>query len=130
MIVVDASALVAVLLDEPEKLQILTILATEEAMLSPIGYWEAHTRIHGLRGDDGVADLDALLTNFGIRITPATAITAKFAAQAQIDFGKRTPAKLNLGDCFAYALAKESDAPLLFKGDDFSQTDLIPALSA
>lgn len=130
MIVVDASALVAVLLDEPEKLQILTILATEEAVLSPIGYWEAHTRIHGFRGGDGVADLDALIANFGIRVTPAKALTAKVAAQAQIDFGKRTPAKLNLGDCFAYALAKESDAPLLFKGDDFGHTDLTPALSA
>ena len=130
MIVVDASALVAVLLDEPEKRQILTILATEDAVLSPIGYWEAHTRIHGLRGADGVADLDALIANFGIRVTPATAVTAKVAAQAQIDFGKRTPAKLNLGDCFAYAPAKESDAPLLFKGDDFGQTDLTPALPA
>ncbi|WP_428154716.1 type II toxin-antitoxin system VapC family toxin [Brevundimonas sp.] len=130
MIVVDATALVAVLLDEPEKRQILTILATENAVLSPIGYWEAHTRIHGLRGGDGVADLDALLTNFGIQVAPATAATAKVAAQAQIDFGKCTPAKLNLGECFAYALAKESDAPLLFKGDDFSQTDLTPALPA
>jgi ribonuclease VapC len=130
MIVVDASALVAVLLDEPEKRQILTLLATEEAAMSPIGYWEAQTRIHGLRGNDGATDLDALLANFGIQITPITAATTKLAVQAQIAFGKRTPAKLNLGDCFAYALAKESDAPLLFKGDDFGRTDLTPALPA
>jgi ribonuclease VapC len=128
MIVLDASALVAVLIEEPERRRILTLLASEDAVLSPVGYWESHTRIHSLRGDDGVADLDALLTTFGIRIAPATAGTAKIAAQAQIDFGKRTPAKLNLGDCFAYALAKECDAPLLFKGADFSQTDLKPAL--
>ena len=130
MIVVDASALVAVLLDEPEKRQILTLLATEEAAMSPIGYWEAHTQIHGLRGNDGATDLDALLANFGIQITPITAATAKLAVQAQIAFGKRTPAKLNLGDCFADALAKESDAPLLFKGDDFGRTDVRPALPA
>ena len=63
-----------------------------------------------------------------VEIAPATDVTARFATQAQVTFGKRTPAKLNLGDCFAYALAKELDAPLLYKGADFAQTDVTPAI--
>ena len=131
MIVVDASALVAVLLREPEDMAFRRFMAREtDLFMSPVGYWEAATRLRALRGEAGVADLDLVIASLGIRIAPATSRTASLAAGAERDFGKRTPARLNLGDCFAYALAKESDAPLLFKGDDFSQTDLIPALPA
>jgi ribonuclease VapC len=130
VIVVDASALVAVLLSEVEQRPFLDALASQSAILSPVGYWEAHTRLHGLRGTDGVADLDALLANFDIQIAPATEATSKLATQAQVKFGKRTPTKLNLGDCFAYALARERRLPLLYKGDDFIHTDIVPALTA
>ena len=65
-----------------------------------------------------------------IGVSAAGDETARLAIETETRFGKRTRAKLNLGDCFAYALAKESDAPLLFKGDDFGQTDLAPALPA
>lgn len=123
MIAVDASALVAILLDEPEKRSFLRCLASSDCRLSPLGYWEAHTRLHSLRGQAGVADLDALMSAMNIQITPAGAGTARLATQAQITYGKGTPARLNLGDCFAYALAKENDLPLLYKGDDFSRTD-------
>jgi len=131
MMVVDASALVAVLLREPEDMAFRQIMAREaDLVLSPVGYWEAATRLRSLRGESGVADLDLVIARLGIRVAPATSRTALLAADTERDFGKRTPARLNLGDCFAYALAKEINAPLLFKGDDFGQTDLTPALPA
>jgi len=130
VIVVDASALVAILLEEPEKRSFLHVLAETDVVISPVGYWEAHTRLYRLRGDEGAADLDALVATFNIRIAPATEMTARLAIQAQVAFGKRTPAKLNLGDCFAYALTKERGAPLLYKGDDFARTDVEPAAGA
>lgn len=129
MIVVDASALVAVLLREPEDMAFRRAMAGEaDLRLSPVGYWEAATRLRSLRGEAGVVDLDRIILRFGIQIEPATTKTAMLAAGAERDFGKRTPARLNLGDCFAYALAKETSSSLLFKGDDFSQTDLTPIL--
>jgi len=125
MIIVDASALVAVLLREPEGMAFRQAMASaSDLRLSPVGYWEAATRLRSLRGDAGVVDLDRVIARFGIQIAPATVTTAMIAAGAERDFGKRTPARLNLGDCFAYALAKETSSPLLFKGDDFLRTDL------
>ena len=131
MIAVDASALVAILLDEPEA-QVFArhLIENPASMLSPIGYWEAATRLRGLRGETGVDELDTAMRQLGIRIAPASSSTAVVAVTAERDFGKRTPAKLNMGDCFAYALAKESSLPLLFKGNDFSQTDIVAALPA
>jgi ribonuclease VapC len=125
MIAVDASALVAILLDEPEAEAFREfLLANPEARLSPVGYWEAATRLRGLRGDSGVVELDVVIRQLAIRIAPASENTARLACEAEVAFGKRTPAKLNLGDCFAYALAKELGAPLLYKGDDFLRTDI------
>ncbi len=116
MIVVDASAIVAILMDEPERAEFIRILSGTPAVLSPVCYWEN--------------DLTALLALFSIAIAPTTGFTAQEAVTAQRLFGKRTRAKLNLGDCFAYALAKELDAPLLFKGEDFTRTDVKSALPA
>ena len=124
MIVVDASALVAILMDEPERDLFLAALSRSASGLSPVGYWEAATRLEQHRGQPGVLDLDQLIANFDVRIVAADDAIAKGAADAQRKFGKRTPAKLNLGDCFAYALARELDAPLLYKGDDFTRTDV------
>lgn len=125
MIVVDASALVAILLDEEDGPVFLeALLNATEARLSPVGYWEASVRLHRFRGQAGVADLDRLMSSLSIQISPATGQIAVLAQKAESRFGKRTPARLNLGDCFAYALAKELDAPLLYKGDDFSRTDI------
>ncbi len=127
---VDASALVAILLDEAESVAFSRLLlAASEAVVSPINYWEAAVRLGGLHGETGLRDLDTLIAKFDITTAPVTARTAQLAIQAQTRYGKRTPAKLNLGDCFAYALAKELDAPLLFKGGDFSKTDIRPALT-
>lgn len=130
MIVVDASALVAILAHEPERDSFLAHLAANPAALSPVGYWEAAIAAQRVLGDNGVANLDALLTTLGIVIAPATLATATTAVDAAIRFGKGTPAKLNMGDCFAFALSTELSAPLLFKGNDFTQTDIRPVTLA
>lgn len=131
MIVVDASALEAILLEEPEAGRFREhLLAEPGAVLSPIGYWEAATRLRGLRGDEGVAELDIVIHRLRIMIAPATETTTRIATEAEKAFGKRTAARLNLGDCFAYALSRELDAPLLYKGDDFGRTDIQPAVLA
>ncbi|CAN5401942.1 type II toxin-antitoxin system toxin ribonuclease C30 [soil metagenome] len=130
MIVVDASALVAILMDEPEKSIFIAQLSRYPASMSPVGYWEAAVNMEKYRGDAGVADLDALIALFAITVRPMPAKAAEEAFAAHRMFGRRTPAKLNMGDCFAYALAKELNAPLLFKGGDFSHTDIAAALPA
>lgn len=130
MIVVDASALVAILMDEPEKATFITHLSRYPASMSPVGCWETAVSMEKYRGNAGVADLDALITLFAITVRPVPAKTAQDAFAAHRMFGRRTPAKLNMGDCFAYALAKELNAPLLFKGEDFSKTDIAAALPA
>ena len=71
--------------------------------------------------------LDALVANFQLRIAPVTEEQVRIARQAYLDFGRGNhPAELNFGECFAYALAKAIGEPLLFKGDDFAQTDIRP----
>ncbi len=128
MIVIDASALVAILLDEPERDAFLEALGRSPACLSPIGYWEAATTLGRHRGEAGLADLNRLIANFDIQIHAADGPIAEGAVLAEQRFGKWTPARLNLGDCFAYALAKQIGAPLLYKGDDFSRTDVKSAM--
>ena len=120
----------AMLLDEPEREAFFERLSGAEAWLSPVGYWEAAIKLERQRGAQGLAELDTLLSDLGICILPADDATARAAVNAARRFGKRTPAKLNLGDCFAYALATGLGAPLLYKGDDFAKTDIMPALPA
>jgi len=80
------------------------------------------------RGDDGARDVDLLLAKLRVEIVPFTARQAEIARKAFRRYGRgRHDAKLNFGDCFAYALAKDAAAPLLFKGDDFGQTDVMAA---
>lgn len=131
MIVVDASALLAILLDEPEGRVFREFLLSAKALtMSPVGYWEAATRLRSLRGDQGIRELDTVVEGLRIAVTPATNATARLASETERRYGKRTAARLNLGDCFAYALASEQGAPLLYKGDDFASTDIKPALPA
>ena len=129
MMVVDASAIVAILLDEPEREQFYEMLLATPAVLSPVGYWEAAVRVGSVFGPDGRKKMDTLLEQLSVVVMPATGQTANVAVEAQKRFGKRTSAKLNLGDCFAYALAREQNAPLLYKGDDFGRTDVVSALA-
>ena len=127
-LVVDASALVAILLDEPEKSAYVRQILANDCVASPVGYWEAAIRARHLHGEAGVDRLERLIARLDIKVMPAATATARLASNAGREFGKRTPARLNLGDCFAYALARELDAPLLYKGDDFARTDVRPAL--
>lgn len=128
--VVDASALVAILAYEPEREVFVTHLLANPSVLSPVGYWEAAIAARRVLGETGEADLRLLLETLGVTIRSATEATAEEAVKAEALYGKRTPAKLNMGDCFAYALAKELDAPLLYKGSDFNQTDIQAAIHA
>lgn len=127
--IVDTSALVAILYGEPEADEFIDRINESEAKLSAASYVETGAVID--RAVDPVVSraLDDLLSLGEIRIEPVTEQQARVARQAYRDFGKGTghPAQLNFGDCFAYALAKVADEALLYKGDDFNHTDVTDA---
>lgn len=128
MIVVDASAIVAVALEE-EGFQPLAdaLFEAEDAIASPINIWEAAVIVSQRLGATDTAIFTAWLSQTPIQ--PARDVSWTEAMEAFWRFGKgRHPAKLNMGDCFAYALAKSLDAPLLFKGADFPRTDIRSAI--
>ena len=127
--IIDTSALVAILDQEPEAERIARALAaTPERMLSAATLVEAGIVMQARRGDDGARDLDLLLAKLRVDIAEVTASQAEIARKAFRRFGRgRHAANLNFGDCFAYALAKETSAPLLFKGNDFGRTDVMVA---
>jgi ribonuclease VapC len=127
--IVDTSALIAILDQEPEAERIArTLAATSERMLSAANLVEVGIVMQARHGDDGARDVDLLLAKLRVEIVPFTARHAELARKAYRRYGRgRHRAKLNLGDCFAYALAKDESAPLLFKGDDFGQTDVMVA---
>ena len=128
--IVDASAILAVLLDEPEKAKYRDILLmTPTLSMSPVNYLEAAVRADDRRHPGKGPALDVLLESFGIAIEAITSEQARTARQAYKTYGKGNhPARLNLGDCFAYALSKARREPLLFKGDDFRLTDVEAAI--
>lgn len=128
--IVDASALLAIVLHEPdaERYELALADANNGAFMSPVNYVEAFIRSAKL-GEKYGSVLDTLLAATGIVIEPITVEQAGFARVAFERFGKgRHPARLNLGDCFAYALAKSRRMPLLFKGDEFTKTDIEAAI--
>lgn len=97
--------------------------------MSPVNYLEAAVKADGLRDTRKGEELDNLIAGFGIEIVPVTSEQAFLAREAYQKFGKGNhAAKLNLGDCFAYALAKARREPLLFKGEDFRMTDIEAAV--
>ena len=99
----------------------------QELSISPINYLEACVRLMKRKEDPG--KVDELMALSAIRLADVTVEQTMFARKAYERFGKGNhPAKLNLGDCFAYALAKARGEPLLFKGDDFRQTDIEAAI--
>ena len=134
MIVLDTSALVAILLGEPASLRIRERLASDpERVMSVASYVEAGTVIAGRLGSRATAaprDLDIVLGEAGIRLLAVDEDQAHIALEARIRYGRGfgSAAKLNYGDCFAYALARALDAPLLYIGDDFTHTDVKSAL--
>ena len=127
--IIDTSALVAVLDQESEAQRIVRTLASApERILSAANLVEVGIVMQARRGDDGARDLDLLLAKLRVDIAAVTANQADIARKAFRRYGRgRHAANLNFGDCFAYALAKETSAPLLFKGDDFGQTDVMVA---
>jgi ribonuclease VapC len=126
--IVDTSAIIAVLKEEtdaPRFLRALTI-STEPKRISAANYLEAGVVVDANRNPVLSRRLDDLVVKTAIEVEPVTREQAEIARAAYRDFGKGSghPAGLNFGDCFAYALAKSMGEPLLFKGDDFSRTDV------
>ena len=118
--IVDSSALLAILKGEPDRDRI-----SEAILLSSSVAVSAPTLLETAIVIEGRSDLDALLAEIEPQIVAFTAEQASLAREAFRRFGKgKHPARLNFGDCISYALAKESGEPLLFKGDDFSKTDI------
>ncbi|HKI25614.1 MAG TPA: type II toxin-antitoxin system VapC family toxin [Candidatus Sulfotelmatobacter sp.] len=124
--IVDTSAIIAFLRDEPDATVIGEAMYRSPACrMSAVNYVEAGVVIDSNRNPVLSRKLDDLLSDLRVRIESVTPKQAEIARQAYRDFGKgRHRAGLNFGDCFAYALAKEMDEPLLFKGDDFLHTDV------
>jgi ribonuclease VapC len=124
--VVDASALIAILADEPERRPFVeAIEAAEIRLISAATFVEASIVLETRHGADGTRLLDLFLDRAGIDIVDVDAEQAREARRGFARFGRgRHPAGLNFGDCFAYALSLTSGEPLLFKGSDFSQTDV------
>ena len=129
--IVDSSALVAILKREPERAAFSALLeATPDVSISAATYFETGIVIDSLREPAMSRMLDDLIEVSGIVIEPVTVTQARIARQAYRDYGRGSghPANLNFGDCFTYALAREKREPVLWKGDDFGHTDLRPAL--
>jgi ribonuclease VapC len=129
--ILDTSAVVAILRDEAEAP--LFAKAIEKAIhrrISAVNYVEAAAVIDSSCDPIASRRFDDLLQEAEVTVESVTEAQARVARQAYHDFGKGSghPARLNFGDCFAYALAKVKREPMLFKGDDFSHTDVTPAL--
>jgi len=133
MIVVDTSAIVAMAFGEPERDAFVQVIQqADRALISTVSVLEARMVVHGRRGQRAVVLVDDLL---GLpifeRVAPGVAETdAAYSAFVAFGKGSGHPAALNFGDVFSYALAKVRGLPLLYKGDDFSQTDVVSAASS
>lgn len=130
MIVVDTSALVAIILGEPEAEQYNAVFdRAPAAVISAVSVFEAETVLAGRKDGRVARRVRQLIDAWSIRIQPFDDAQARLASAAYARFGKGYhPARLNLADCAAYALARSLDAPLLYKGDGFSRTDVRSAL--
>jgi ribonuclease VapC len=128
--VIDTSALLAILLDEPDRRRYTeAIEAAPDRSMSAATFVEVSIVIEARYGAEGMRDLDLLIERAGIELVDLDPRQAAVARHAFTRFGKgRHPAALNYGDLFSYALARSRDQRLLFKGDDFSRTDLVAAV--
>lgn len=128
--IIDSSAFLAILQDEPEKDRFLQVVAeSAQVSLSAASYVEVMLRTDRNSASELGARADQLLEILEIRIVSFTAEQALVAREANRRFGKgKHPAALNFGDCMTYALAKVTGEALLFKGDDFGRTDILSAL--
>lgn len=128
--ILDTSALVAILYGEPEAASYVPLIHdADRSLISAANYVELSIVIESQLGPDASRQSEMFFRRAGIGIEPVTVEHAHLARQAFLDFGKgRHPACLNFGDCFAYALAKATGEALLFKGEDFRRTDIPAAL--
>jgi ribonuclease VapC len=126
LMVIDAPAIVAILFDEPERARFAAAIdAAAPRLLSAVTFVEATLVVEGRKGPSAERMIDSFVEDGEIEVVPVAIEHVQLACAAFRAFGKRRhPANLNLGDCFAYALAKATGEPLLFKGDDFSKTDI------
>lgn len=131
MIVIDTSAIIAILAHEPERLDFYKVIAnTDRCLISAVNYQEAGTVICARSGVNGLYDLEEFLSLIRAEIIPHDLELAALAIETFRRFGKGmgSSARLNFCDCAAYALAKAMNAPLLFKGNDFAATDIQSAI--
>jgi ribonuclease VapC len=125
--IVDTSALIAILRNEPDAMQYASAIeAADIRRISAANFVEAALVIDAARDPVASRRFDDLCREASLAVEPVTEAQARIAREAYRDFGRGSghPAKLNFGDCFAYALAKAVGEPLLFKGDDFGHTDV------
>jgi ribonuclease VapC len=126
-VVIDTSALLALLLGEPESDALLeAVVAGEPRLIGAPTLVETAAVIAARKGPQGEVALDALLQRLDLEVVPMTPEAAAFARSAYVRYGKGvgSPAVLNYGDCLAYGVARAAGEPLLFKGDDFGRTDV------
>jgi ribonuclease VapC len=131
ILVVDSSALLAILLGEPERAQFKRFLLAHEVKISAGTLIETLRVVRLALGPEALSGMDTMMETSAAEIVPVDADQVVAARDGMLRFGKgcgEEPAVLNLGDLFAYALAKRLDLPLLFKGDAFARTDVRPAL--
>lgn len=129
--IVDTSAVIALLHGEPGSVELAEMLVAHDVRMSAANWVEG--AMVAARGGQprGTERYDAIVREAGIVIEPVTLVHARAARAAFLRYGRGSgsPARLNFGDCFAYALAATSGEPLLFKGDDFTHTDVLRALA-
>lgn len=129
--IVDSSAVVAVIREEPDATALIeAMIRAERLRMSAATYLETSIVVEARHDPVAVRVVDTILSRFGVELEAFTAEHAQIARAAYRDFGKGRghPARLNFGDCISYALAKATGEPLLYKGDDFVQTDIRSAL--
>lgn len=124
--VIDTSAIVAILRNEPEAAKLEAALVSDPLRLVPATcVLEARMVLVSRRGEHALAEIDLWLRKIAADIIPVDAELVDLATESWLTYGKgRHPAALNFADCFSYALAKRADEPLLFIGKDFAQTDI------
>jgi ribonuclease VapC len=130
-VIVDSSAVVAVVRQEADAWILhRALIGARRARMSAANFVEAAVVVDGARDPVASRELDRYLEQMDVEVVAFTPDQARIARDAYRDFGRGSghPAKLNLGDCFAYALAKDTGEPLLYTGDDFGHTDVIPAV--
>jgi ribonuclease VapC len=127
--IVDTSAIMAILVNEPERPVFIEKLARAFTCWISAGSWIELSAVQVRGNRDYQRALDELIAEFRVMIAPVTVDQARIghAAYREFGLGSRHSARLNFGDCFAYALSKATGEPLLYKGDDFAQTDIVAA---